>query len=190
MAEVHVLCDGYVRVSDMEVRVGSTVSYVDDGASRLVIDPGMVSDPRSILGSLWALGVSVEEITDIVLSHHHPDHTLNAALFQNARVHDVMATYGRDLWIDRTAEGFQVSPSVSLIQTPGHSEQDVTTLVQTGEGVVAFLHLWWAEDGPADDPYAPDRDVLRKSRERVLDLASIIVPGHGPRFVPTASTPL
>ena len=46
-------------------------------------------------------------------------------------------------------------------------------------------HLWWTQSGPADDPYAPDREQLRASRERILALQPVrIVPGHGPAFEP------
>ncbi len=188
MAELHILCEGYVREGD-ELRVGSTVGFVRDGEALVVIDPGMVTSVAAILDPLAALGVAPEDVTDVVLSHHHPDHTVNVALFPNANIHDVQATYHDDLWIDRSAEQFHVSPGVSLIETPGHTPQDITTLVTTDDGVVAFTHLWWSADGPADDPYAPDRDLLRSNRERVLGLASAIVPGHGPRFVPDAETP-
>jgi glyoxylase-like metal-dependent hydrolase (beta-lactamase superfamily II) len=188
VAELHILCEGYVR-EGAELRVGSTVGFVRDGDSFVVIDPGMVTSVAAIIDPLAALGVAPGEVTDVVLSHHHPDHTVNIALFPNANIHDVQATYRDDLWIDRPAEGFRVSQGVSLIETPGHTPQDITTLVTTDDGVVAFTHLWWAADGPADDPYAPDRHLLRSNRERVLGLASAIVPGHGPRFVPDAETP-
>jgi glyoxylase-like metal-dependent hydrolase (beta-lactamase superfamily II) len=189
MAEIHILCDGYVRRSEGDTRVGSTVSFVADSSARVVIDPGMVADRGSILDPLAALEVAPADITDVVFSHHHPDHTVNAALFANARIHDVWATYEGDRWIDRPAEGYELSPNVWLIETPGHTEQDITTLVRSDEGVVAFTHLWWSADGPADDPYAPDREQLRASRERVLALASLIVPGHGQRFAPSSDTP-
>jgi glyoxylase-like metal-dependent hydrolase (beta-lactamase superfamily II) len=114
---------------------------------------------------------------------------VNAALFRRARIHDVMAIYIDDLWIDREADGFEVSPSVRLLATPGHTAQDVTTLVEAAGEIVAFTHLWWSAEGPADDPYAPDREQLRRQRERVLAVASSIVPGHGARFVPDGTTP-
>ena len=79
-----------------------------------------------------------------------------------------MAIYQGDLWIDRPAEGFEISPNVRLIETPGHTREDITTVVETQDGVVAFTHLWWSAEGPADDPYTFDRDVLRQQRERVL----------------------
>jgi glyoxylase-like metal-dependent hydrolase (beta-lactamase superfamily II) len=188
MVELHVLCDGYVREGD-ELRVGSTVGFVRDGDSLVVIDPGMVTSSAAILDPLLALGVAAGDVTDVVLSHHHPDHTVNVALFPGARVHDFQAIYVDDLWIDRPAEGFELSPNVRLIETPGHTPQDITTLVTTGGGIVAFTHLWWMADGPADDPYTHDAAVLRTNRERVLGVASEIVPGHGPRFVPDEHTP-
>ena len=188
MTELHILCDGYVREGD-DLRVGSTVGFVRDGEALIVIDPGMVAGVSSILEPLAALGVAPGDVTDVVLSHHHPDHTVNVALFPRARVHDFQAIYVDDLWIDRPAEGFALSPHVTLIETPGHTPQDITTLVTTDAGVVGFTHLWWAADGPADDPYSHDAGVLHANRERVLDLVGEIVPGHGPRFVPDADTP-
>ncbi len=184
-AELHVLFEGYVGG-----RVASTVVLVLEGDSRIVVDPGMVPGQRAILDPLARHGVDPGEVTDVVFSHHHPDHTLNAGLFPRARFHDHWAVYQDDRWDSRPAEGALLSPSVRLIETPGHSPQDITTLVGTSEGIVACTHLWWSSGGPADDPYAPDRELLRAGRQRVLGIASLIVPGHGPAFTPEPSTPL
>jgi glyoxylase-like metal-dependent hydrolase (beta-lactamase superfamily II) len=156
---------------------------------RVIIDPGMVPDFSSILEPLAALGVAPETITDVIFSHHHPDHTLNAALFPRARFHDNWAIYQNDTWQDRPAEGYELSPSIRLIETPGHTPQDITTLVGTSDGVVAFTHLWWSASGPADDPLADDMDAIHRNRERVLQVATQIVPGHGAPFTPDDSTP-
>jgi len=184
-AELHVLFEGYVGG-----RVASTVVLVLEGDSRIVVDPGMVPGQRAILDPLARHGVDPGEVTDVVFSHHHPDHTLNAGLFPRARFHDHWAVYQDDRWDSRPAEGALLSPSVRLIETPGHSPQDITTLVGTSEGIVACTHLRWSSGGPADDPYAPDRELLRAGRQRVLGIASLIVPGHGPAFTPEPSTPL
>src|SRR5690349_15324194 len=148
-------------------RVASTVVLVREGDAVVVVDPGMVASRAAILDPLRSHGVAVGDVTDVVFSHHHPDHTLNAALFPDARFHDHWAIYRDDVWDDREAEDFHVAESIWLLETPGHTPQDVTTAVQTDDGLVVCTHLWWHADGPADDPFAPDRDVLRASRERV-----------------------
>ena len=183
-ARLDILVEGYAR----RPHVTGTVSLVRDADRVIVVDPGMVADRDLILHPLRELGVAPEDVTDIVLSHHHPDHTVNIALFPVVPVHDFQWTIDGDVIEVREAEGLQLTPSVRLLATPGHTPQDITTLVGTPEGVHALTHLWWTAEGPADDPYAPDRELLRTQRERVLDLATVIVPGHGASFRPGATT--
>ena len=184
-AELNILTIGYA-----DDRVASTCTLIRDGSSVIVVDPGMVARRELLLDPLAALGITPTDVTDIVISHHHPDHTMNIALFPEARVHDFMATYQADLWIDREPGPFDLSPAVRLLPTPGHTDQDITTLVRTGSGLIALTHLWWSAQGPADDPFAADASVLAASRRAVLDLEpSLIVPGHGAPFHPTGTTP-
>jgi glyoxylase-like metal-dependent hydrolase (beta-lactamase superfamily II) len=168
--------------------VASTVGFVRDGDTVVVTDPGMVADRGLILDPLQDLGIAPEGVTDVVLSHHHPDHTLNVALFPHARVHDHWAIYHGDQWTWRDAEGYQLTPSIKLIRTPGHTREDITTLVGTPRGVVAFTHVW-NDARSVGDRHAVDLDALHHARRRVLAVADIVVPGHGPAFVPDASTP-
>jgi len=182
-ASYAMLCIGYTSPG-----VAATVGYLNDGDRRVVTDPGMVRHRSAILDPLGELGVAPEQVTDVVLSHHHPDHTLNAALFPNARVHDHWAIYHHDQWLWRDADGYQLTPAITLIRTPGHTLEDITTLAGTGNGVVAFTHLWWAADS-VGDRHAVDLDLLHAGRRRVLAIADIIVPGHGHPFAPDVTTP-
>ncbi|MFD6279212.1 MBL fold metallo-hydrolase [Streptomyces sp. NPDC060209] len=163
--------------------VAATVSYISDGERRVIVDPGMVAGRERILGPLAESGIGPDDITDVVLSHHHPDNTMNVGLFGRARVHDHKAIYLNDQWTDRDAEGYELTSSLRLIRTPGHSREDITLLAGTDSGVVAFVgDLWWRPNGPVDDPVAPDHEMLLASRLRVLAAADLIVPGHGPAF--------
>lgn len=185
-ADLTVLVTGYA-----DDRVAGTVCLVRDGDAVVVVDPGMVSHRSAILDPLAEAGVGVEDVTDVVFSHHHPDHTLHAALFPLARFHDHQAIYHGDVWEDRPAEGFRLATATWLLETPGHTPQDISTAVRTAEGLVVLTHLWWSAEGPADDPFAPDRELLAASRRRVLDLGPVlVVPGHGAPFVPGESTPV
>lgn len=184
-ARLDVLVEGYVRMPN----VAGTVSLVRDADRVVVVDPGMVADRELILRPLRELGVRPEDVTDVVVSHHHLDHTVNIALFPTVPVHDFQSVIEGDVFTRRDAEGTHLTPGIRLHATPGHTPQDITTLVGTPDDVVALTHLWWTGEGPADDPYSPDREELRQQRERVLDLATLVVPGHGAPFRPGSSTP-
>ena len=185
-ASMHVLHAGYVGDEEASgTHVGSSVVYAHDGDVHVIVDPGLVRSRAEILDPLAALGVDPEQITDVVFSHQHLDHTLNAALFPAARFHDFAAIYHGDLWIDDDAEGRELSDAITLVRTPGHTVEDISTLVRTPEGLVVCTHAWWFEAGPDEDPYAPDAEVLIRSRERILALEpTLIVPGHGAPFAP------
>lgn len=169
--------------------VRSTVSVIVDADRVIVIDPGMAPSQAAIVSPLAELGFAPPDVTDVVISHHHPDHTVNVGLFGEARVHDHWAVYHHDTWTSRPAEGFLVSPSVQLWETPGHTPQDITTIVTTADAVVACTHLWWYAEGPAEDPLATDAAAIHPHRARVLEVATLVVPGHGPAFVPSTDTP-
>ena len=188
-ATVHVLAAGYAREDSDGEHVGSTVTLIQDGNGVIIVDPGLVASRSELLAALASHGVAPDAVTDVVFSHHHPDHTVNAALFPAARIHDHWAIYDGDLWISREADGYAVSPSVRLLATPGHTAEDISTLAATPDGVYACTHAWWAAEGPAQDPFAPDAEVLAASRARILAVAKVIIPGHGPAFEPDASTP-
>jgi glyoxylase-like metal-dependent hydrolase (beta-lactamase superfamily II) len=188
-AQVYVVHEGYVRETDGQQHVGGTVTLIIDGDAVIVVDPGMVSSREELLAAVAQHGVEPGVVTDVVFSHHHPDHTVNAALFPAARIHDHWAIYDGDLWISREAEGAQLSPSVTLIASPGHTSEDITTLAAAANGVHACTHAWWGADGPAVDPLGSDQGALAVSRARILDIATVIIPGHGVPFMPGPQTP-
>jgi len=55
--------------------------------------------------------------------------------------------------------------------------------IETDDGTVACTHAWWRSDGtPQVDPLADDQAALQASRQRIVELADLIVPGHGEPF--------
>lgn len=181
-AEVHVLHEGYVGLEGDDERVSGTVTLIVDGEAVIVVDPGMVADRGALLAALAAHGPRQEDVTDVVFSHHHPDHTVNAALFQNARIHDHWAIYQGDRWLDRDAHGAVLAPSVRLLRTPGHTSEDISTVASTADGVYACTHAWWSAAGPEEDPLGTDAAALKASRDLLLKVATVIIPGHGAPF--------
>jgi glyoxylase-like metal-dependent hydrolase (beta-lactamase superfamily II) len=180
MATVELIHPGYARDDS---HVGSSVSLIRDGGAIVVADPGLVASHARILDPLRDRGIEPGDVTHVFLSHHHPDHTMNAGLFPNADVVDFWARYRRDEWLDHDGDGWQMTEHAQLWLTPGHTEQDATLVVTADDGVYALTHLWWRADRtPVVDPYAPDQGVLEAQRERVLAVADIVIPGHGESF--------
>ncbi len=60
-AEMHVLFSGYLGP-----HTASTVTYVRDGETHIVMDPGMIPHRRVILDPLAALGIAADNITDVI----------------------------------------------------------------------------------------------------------------------------
>ena len=180
------LCGG---LTDTDGGVSSSCSLVRDDGRVIVVDPGMAADDDAILDPLRVLGVEPRDVADVILGHHHPDHTLRAGLFVNASVHDHWATYRGTTWEDADAEGRELTSSVKLWRTPGHTAEDIATVIGSAEGILVLTHLWWNAQGPAVDPVAEDPEAIHASRARVLAVADLIVPGHGAPFRPDAGTP-
>ncbi len=173
-AQVHVLHDGYVGLDGDDGRVSGTVTLIVDSPAVIVVDPGMVASRSGLLAALGSYGFEPSGVTDVVFSHHHPDHTVNAALFPAARIHDHWAVYEGDRWTDRDADGVLLGPSVRLLRTPGHTAEDISTAAATAAwGIRLYSCLVergrtgerparHGPRGPEEEPRAPavirDRD--------------------------------
>jgi glyoxylase-like metal-dependent hydrolase (beta-lactamase superfamily II) len=186
-ARVDVVLDG--SLTSTGGGVVSTCTLIRDGNRVIVVDPGMAPSASSILDPLAALGVAPEDVTDVVLGHHHPDHTMHAGHFPRAAVHDHWAIYRGTAWVDSDADGRPLTDSVVLARTPGHTAEDIAVIVGTADGLVVTTHCWFHATSIAEDEGPEDIDQLHASRSAILEIADRIVPGHGPAFSPLESTP-
>jgi glyoxylase-like metal-dependent hydrolase (beta-lactamase superfamily II) len=178
VTSVHLLHAGYA-----DDRVGSSIALIRDGDALIVSDPGMVARRSLILDPLAALGVAPGAVTHVFLSHHHPDHTVNIALFPNAEVVDFWARYRDDTWLDHDGDGYHLAANSELWLTPGHTEEDATLIVSADDATYALTHLWWRADRTPDvDPLAADQAAIERGRARVLATADVVIPGHGAPF--------
>ena len=184
---VTVLNAGYAlpdAENEQNFRVGSTITFVKGPDITLVADPGMTTPQawNDVISKLAAKNVKPEDVTHVFVSHHHPDHTTRLGLFPNATVVDYSASYTHDLW-ENHADNYELAPGVTVVQTPGHTHEDASLLVDTPQGTYALTHLWWKPGyQPAVDPLAEDHHELDDSRMMILKQADWIIPGHGEMF--------
>src|SRR4028119_1867247 len=106
-ARVGGLVEGYARLP----HVAGTVTLVRDAGRVVVVDPGMVADRDLLLRPLRDLGLRPEDVTYVVVSHHHLDHTVNIALFPVVPLHDVQSVIEGDVFTRRPAAGAPPPPS-------------------------------------------------------------------------------
>ena len=178
MTTVHLLHAGYNND-----RVASSITLVRDGDALIIADPGLVATRSMILDPLRALGVAPEDVTHVFLSHHHPDHMINIALFPEAWVIDADSRYKDDQWLEHPGDGYELGPNSRLWVTPGHTDSGTSLVVTADDATYAMTHLWWHQDRtPLIDPYSSDQAVLEANRERVLAAVDIVIPGHGGPF--------
>ena len=190
MATVDVLVTGHVEQTEAgDSSVHPTVSLVRDGDLTLVVDPGILSDPALLTDALAGHGLTAADVTHVFVTHHHLDHTRNVGMFPGARVVDVDSVYDGSLWLSHDGDDYHLSESVRVVETPGHAQECAALLVETADGTVALTHAWWFADmTPVEDPLAWDQHALERSRARLLEVADVVVPGHGPAFRPDRSS--
>jgi glyoxylase-like metal-dependent hydrolase (beta-lactamase superfamily II) len=156
MNTVTVLIEGYIKAIEGRQlipgvapegarHVAGTVVLIRGEQAIVVADPGMVTDRALIVAALAKEGVAPHEVTHVFVSHHHPDHTVNIALFPNAEVVNFWAVYKGDLWRDH-ADGYAIAPGITVLRTPGHTEEDASLVAETAEGTYVLTHLWWLDD--------------------------------------------
>lgn len=190
---VTILHEGYVKPiegrqlipgqqDDGARKVASTVATVTAGDALIVVDPGMVAADIQISELLARQGHAVADVTHVFVSHHHPDHTLHMGLFPNASIVDFWAVYKDDHWADH-GDHYAITDQVWVMRTPGHTDEDASLVVETERGVYVFTHVWWNEQmQPEIDPLAENAAQLQQSRDKVLEVADFIIPGHGSLF--------
>jgi len=181
MAEVKILQIGYSSADyPDEERTSPTITLVKDQDLVMVIDPGVLAEKQLLITSLEEIGLKVDDVNLVAITHSHPDHYRNLGLFPKAKL---LEYYG--IWDGDKVEDWseQFTPNIRIIKTPGHSSDSLTFLVKTKQGIIAICgDVFWKENYPANDPYANNSKALQVNRQKLLTLADWIIPGHGPIF--------
>lgn len=180
MARVKILAEGYAS-GDNKGHSCSTVTLIQDkDAGNIVVDPGTLASPEILIGKLNEENLSLDDINLVCITHSHMDHYKYVGLFPKAKILDYWGYWEKDVWSEASSK---ISERISLLKTPGHSDDSISLLVQTEEGIVCVCgDVFWKENFPEKDLFATDSKKLAGSRKKILEVSDYIIPGHGKKF--------
>jgi len=192
MAEVKVLIKGYAREEDDGEEATCTTTLIRENNLNIIVDPGM--NRKLLLEGLKKENLEPKDIKYVILTHTHLDHCLLTGIFEKATILDDSSLYSFDGKI-REHEGKVPETDIEIIKTPGHDQFHCSVLVndkKLGKVVIAADVIWWADNEKQKtdkesimnrkDPYMKNKEQLTKSREKILNIADYIIPGHGEMF--------
>jgi len=183
MNKVKVLIEGYARQIENGCIASSTTTLVQTNDKNIIVDPGC--NRQRLVDELAKEELKPSDIDFVLLTHSHTDHTLLTGMFENAKVLNEREVYDGG---SQTNHGGKIpGTDLKIIPTPGHSEDDVSLIVPTDEGIYAVIGdvFWWKDDEKQvldinrPDPYIDDMTEIVQSRKKVLAPADFIILGHG-----------
>jgi N-acyl homoserine lactone hydrolase len=173
---------------------------------RTIIDSGHVGMRRNILEALAKLGLTVEDIDQVALTHLHWDHVQNVDLFPNAEIvlsaaefDSVKGAGARDLvtpaWtrylladarVRVVQPGDELSHGVEVLDASGHTAGSIAFALEMGgeTHVVTGDALPWAEVGRLQQSALVfwNLEESQATIGRLVSRADIIYPGHDRPF--------
>lgn len=180
----------------------STVILLHTEGGPVLFDTGAPGDRPGLLKALAARSIAPADIRTIILSHLHFDHTGNLDCFANAQVVLHQKEYGyfldhgqtdpamplllvKGLFAERTVQLVhgEIEPvgGVRMLLTPGHSggHCSLEVTVDGARHILAQDALKSRHDLTDAEPTgAFDAVEARRSIDRIIAIADVIVPGH------------
>lgn len=191
--EVTVLRDGYSYSDTGNYKANGTITLIK-GPVNIVVDTGSPcqSDKDIILTGLTTHHLTVSDIDYVIATHGHVDHVGNLNIFPSNCTFIVGHDIYKDCYYTDNDLGkggcYQLNDEVYVMSTAGHTCCDVSVVVKnTSEGVVVIAgDLFECEDDLRNSDLwqanSFNVSLQESNRAKVLQLADVIVPGHGPKF--------
>ncbi|NWI87987.1 MBLC1 protein, partial [Pitta sordida] len=168
-----------------------TVTLLTGGPVTALVDTGGPWDAPLLPRLLAAHGVTPADVTHVVVTHGHSDHVGNLNLFPGAaalvgfdlsRGEGLYLPHGLDKGVPLALDDEGL---LEVVATPGHTRAHVSVVARGTElGTVVVAGDAFEREGDDGEWGALSEDPAEqeRSRRKVVALADVIVPGHGPPF--------
>lgn len=166
----------------------SSVTLVQSNGYNVLVDTS--SQRAGVLQNLYQnAGLLVQDIDMVIETHGHADHYSNVQTFENAdHVYNTYAYtwhyYKPNPLNSKQQFYLNNDKNLEVIQTPGHTPQDVTLVVRNvpGYGTVSIVGDLIADKNDTFDRFAYNRTLSDINRSKVVCMSDWIVPGHAAMF--------
>ncbi len=162
----------------------SSVTLITSGNRKIIVDTGLGGEGGQIIDALARKGLRPGDIDVVINTHSHPDHCGNNHLFSRAE-------------LLKPKEGEIIAPYVWAMETPGHTLDSISIVVEApivvdaseAEGAARVIVI--AGDAlPTQSNFLKevppalhvDRSLAVSSMSRITRIADIVVPGHDRPF--------
>lgn len=204
----HPLVEGFPGKSSSHGAFGwSSMWLLDDGERRVLVDAGQPAYIPLIHDGLAKLGLTPDDVTDVLLTHMHWDHVANFTMFANATTWvgekelawaaeqpagtkfipdlHVQELLRRTDGVERMSAGQEILPGIHAIASPGHTphhlafftERTAESMIFAGDSVKNIHELATLR---ADSSMDDEQSVKTIDRLRSLltDTSGVLLPGH------------
>jgi glyoxylase-like metal-dependent hydrolase (beta-lactamase superfamily II) len=182
--------------------------HVLQGHGRVIlVETGPPSYIPLLSGALEELGLAVEDVTDVLVTHAHWDHLSNIMMFAHAQVWigaqelawasalrpdapfisslHIAELESRGSTVSRVGDGDVILPGITVLAAPGHTPGHVAYSVETDSHGLVFagdavknLHELATMDVDSTLDIDASRASITRLREHLRATEAILVPGH------------
>lgn len=196
MAEIKQIIVGIHDHKDNVFNISSSVALIKTDKN-ILVDTGSYIKTEELIKNLDKEGLKPEDIDIVIFTHIHIDHAYNLHFFKNAVIYyKFINTYpGQSHTPSKgqmqrfeLVDGTKIAKDVSIILTPGHTNEHLSVVVKTDEGTVVVSGDALASEDDCNFEERPPDFVLwsveeyDNSRKKILSIADYIIPGHGKMF--------
>lgn len=162
----------------------SAVTLIRNDGKNMLVDTGGRGKFPLLKEKLAELKLAPEDIHYVVVTHFHLDHAYNIAFFPNAHVigwiHEWKAG---STFRFADIEKMEFVKGVKIIRTLGHAEEHLSVVATRDDGkkIVMAGDAINGKYVETREIHAMcyDKDLYKQSAEKIMEIADIIIPGHG-----------
>jgi N-acyl homoserine lactone hydrolase len=202
------LVQGFPGKSDLYGFLGwSTVVLIQSEVRTVLLDTGSMGMRKVLIANLARLGVQPHDVTDVLLTHSHHDHSINWPLFSRARIHISeleldwalaqpwgatsvpefsMQELQRSSLLRVVRDGDEVVPGINAVLAQGHTPGSMAYHLRCREGGMIFVgdavksraELLCGFSDTTNDAAASALSIQMLCRLWSQNESAILVPGH------------